>query len=45
MEKYVNGSSFAKQVIAAYQAEQDHAESKDAVTDKEHEYHAYGNPE
>ena len=34
-----------KQIISAYQKEQDYAESQDAVTDKEHQYHSDGNPE
>jgi len=38
-------SSLTEQVISAYQEEQDNAEGKDAVTDKEHQYHSNGNPE
>ncbi|MBP3568308.1 MAG: hypothetical protein J6K04_03990 [Lachnospiraceae bacterium] len=36
---------FTEQVISAYQEEQDNAEGKNAVTDKEHQYHSNGNPE
>jgi len=37
-------SLFAKQMISAYQQEQDNAEGKNAVPDEKHQKHSDGNP-